>query len=406
VRALLENKLIPGLTNAQDLLADANKIDLDGLLSSTAQTVTNAIDMLEKYEKEMPALGQEIHDANVMLNGHMDEIVDGINKGVSLYQNELPELTAKLNKAADFVVNDWPTLKNEVTSTLDTVHEKLPTVESALDMAAGLIEDEWPSLKNGVHKAATAIHKGEEIADLGDIIKLLKNDAQAESDFFTTPVELKTTTMYPIENNGSASTPFYTALCLWVGALLLSSVAGTTFHLEGEDKKRFSKREMFVARMMTFLTFAIGQALIVTLGNYFALGVDVREPVYSILFGLLVALAFMMMIYVFVGLFGNVGKGIGIILLVLSISGGGGNYPIQVSGPFFQFIHPLLPFTYAVNLLRESAGGIYWPNATLDLWILGGIFVVFGIIGTVLCPFMVKPMARVEELAHKSHFFH
>jgi putative membrane protein len=143
--------------------------------------------------------------------------------------------------------------------------------------------------------------------------------------------------------------------------------------------------------MMTFLTFAIGQALIVTLGNYFALGVDVREPVYSILFGLLVALAFMMMIYVFVGLFGNVGKGIGIILLVLSISGGGGNYPIQVSGPFFQFIHPLLPFTYAVNLLRESAGGI---------------FVVFGIIGTVLCPFMVKPMARVEELAHKSHFFH
>ncbi|MGX7143140.1 YhgE/Pip domain-containing protein [Enterococcus saccharolyticus] len=406
VRALLENKLIPGLTNAQDLLADANKIDLDGLLSSTAQTVTNAIDMLEKYEKEMPALGKEIHDANIMLNGHMDDIVNGINKGVDLYQNDLPELTVKLNKAADFVVNDWPGLKNEVTTTLNTVHDKLPTVESALDMAAGLIENEWPSLKQGLHKAATAIHKGEEIADLGEIIKLLKSDAKAESDFFTTPVELKTTTMYPIENNGSASTPFYTALCLWVGALLLSSVAGTGFHLDEKDKKRFSKREMFVARMMTFLTFAIGQALIVTLGNYYALGVDVREPVYSVLFGLIVALAFMMMIYVFVGLFGNVGKGIGIILLVLSISGGGGNYPIQVSGPFFQFIHPLLPFTYAVNLLRESAGGIYWANATTNLWVLGSIFVVFGILGTVLCPFMEKPMARIEELAHKSHFFH
>ena len=59
-----------------------------------------------------------------------------------------------------------------------------------------------------------------------------------------------------------------------------------------------------------------------------------------------------------------------IIILVLSISGGGGNYPIQVSGKFFQMINPFLPFTHAVNLLRESAGGIYWPNLGLPfgLW--------------------------------------
>ena len=75
-------------------------------------------------------------------------------------------------------------------------------------------------------------------------------------------------------------------------------------------------------------------------------------------------------------LFGNVGKGIAIIILVLSISGGGGNYPIQVSGKFFQMINPFLPFTHAVNLLRESAGGIYWPNAWFAIWIMVGISVV------------------------------
>lgn len=249
----------------------------------------------------MPAIGQEIHDANVLLNGHMDDIVNGINKGVDLYQNELPVLKEKLNLAANFITNDWPTLKTEITSTLDTMHEKLPKVETALNTAAELIEKDWPSLRRGVHKAADAIHKGEEIADLGDIIKLLKNDVKAESDFITSPVELKTTAMYPIANNGSASTPFYTALCLWVGALLLSSVAATEFHLEGKDKKRFSKRETFLARMGTFLTFAVGQTLIVTLGNYFALGVDVREPFYSVLFALVVGLTFMMIIYVLVG---------------------------------------------------------------------------------------------------------
>ena len=131
----------------------------------------------------------------------------------------------------------------------------------------------------------------------------------------------------------------------------------TEYHLEKKDKERFTQRETFVARMLTFLTMAIAQSLIVTLGNMFLLGVDVHNPVYSVLFALLVGLAFMMIVYVLAGLFGNVGKGIAIIILVLSISGGGGNYPIQVSGKFFQFINPLLPFTHAVNLLRNQPAG-------------------------------------------------
>ena len=106
--------------------------------------------------------------------------------------------------------------------------------------------------------------------------------------------------------------------------------------------------------MFTFIVMGIGQALIVTLGNYFALGVDVRNPAYSVWFAVLIAITFMIMVYVLVALFGNVGKGIAIIILVLSISGGGGNYPIQVSGKFFQMINPFLPFTHAVNLLRNQ----------------------------------------------------
>lgn len=138
--------------------------------------------------------------------------------------------------------------------------------------------------------------------------------------------------------------------------------------------------------MFTFIVMGIGQALIVTLGNYFALGVDVRNPAYSVWFAVLIAITFMIMVYVLVALFGNVGKGIAIIILVLSISGGGGNYPIQVSGKFFQMINPFLPFTHAVNLLRESAGGIYWPNAWFAIWIMVGISVVFSIGGAILYP--------------------
>ncbi len=400
------NKLTSTIQNAQGQLNKAQQIDFEGLLSSTSQTVTNAISLLEKYQAEMPAIKQEIHDANTMLNGNMETIVNGINRGAGLYKNDLPVIQDKVSKAAAFMQNDYPGIREDLTNTLKTVNEKMPDVEAALDKANELIINDWPNIKTGLHKAANAIRKGEKEVDLGEILKLLKLDANKESDFFTQPVEVKEHAVYPIANNGSASTPFYTALCLWVGAVLFSSVATTDVYLEGKDKKRFSKREQFSARMFTFIVMGIGQALIVTLGNYFALGVDVRNPAYSVWFAVLIAITFMIMVYVLVALFGNVGKGIAIIILVLSISGGGGNYPIQVSGKFFQMINPFLPFTHAVNLLRESAGGIYWPNAWFAIWIMVGISVVFSIGGAILYPHLEHRSKKFAALAQKSHLFH
>ncbi|EOA2480502.1 YhgE/Pip family protein [Enterococcus faecalis] len=400
------NKLTGTIQNAQGQLNKAQQIDFEGLLSSTSQTVTNAISLLEKYQAEMPAIKQEIHDANTMLNGNMETIVNGINRGADLYKNDLPVIQDKVSKAAAFMQNDYPGIRKDLTNTLKTVNEKMPDVEAALDKANELIINDWPNIKTGLHKAANAIRKGEKEVDLGEILKLLKLDANKESDFFTQPVEVKEHAVYPIANNGSASTPFYTALCLWVGAVLFSSVATTDVYLEGKDKKRFSKREQFSARMFTFIVMGIGQALIVTLGNYFALGVDVRNPAYSVWFAVLIAITFMIMVYVLVALFGNVGKGIAIIILVLSISGGGGNYPIQVSGKFFQMINPFLPFTHAVNLLRESAGGIYWPNAWFAIWIMVGISVVFSIGGAILYPHLEHRSKKFAALAQKSHLFH
>ena len=399
-------QLIDTIKNAQGLLTKAQAIDFESLLSSTSKTVSNAITLLEKYQKEMPAIKQEVHDANIMLNGNMNTIVNAINKGASLYQNELPVVEQKLDKAADFVKNDYPGIRKDLTETLGTVNQKMPDLEKALNQANDLIVNDWPGIKTGIRKAADAIRKGEKEVDLGEIVKLLKLDATKESDFLTQPVEVQENAIYPIANNGSASTPFYTALCLWVGAVLFSSVAVTGFHLEGKDKLLYSKREQFSARMLTFIVMGLGQALIVTLGNYFGLGVDVRNPVYSILFALLIAITFMIMVYVLVALFGNIGKGIAIIILVLSISGGGGNYPIQVSGKFFQAINPYLPFTHAVNLLRESAGGIYWPNAWLAIIILVAVSIVFLVAGLIFFPHLEKTSRKISEMAQKSHIFH
>lgn len=400
------DKLINTITTAQGVLNQAQQIDFAALLNSTEGTVSNAITFLEKYQKQMPAIGQEVHDANTLLNGHMNEIVNGINTGVDLYNNELPVIEQKLGLAANFMQNDWPGVKQDLTGGLKVANDKLPEVEQALNLATDLIKNDYPTLRSGIQKAAKAIGEGDKTIDFGQVLKLLKLDAQKESDFFTTPVELQTNTMYPIANNGSASTPFYTALCLWVGAVLFSSVTTTEFVLDKKDRGKYTKREQFGARMLTYLTVSFGQALIVTLGNMFLLGVYVKNPVYSVLFAVLVALAFMMIVYALVALFGTVGKGIAIIILVLSISGGGGNYPIQVSGKFFQAVNPWLPFTHAVNLLRESAGGIYWPNASQDIIIMIVLFIVFGILGTWAYPLLQPHLTKLTKVAHESKIFH
>lgn len=400
------DKLINTITTAQGVLDQAQQIDFTSLLNSTEGTVSNAITFLEKYQKQMPAIGQEVHDANILLNGHMNDIVNGINTGVDLYNNELPVVEEKLALAANFMQNDWPGVKKDLTGGLKIANDKMPEVESALNLATDLIQNDYPSLRAGIQKAAKAIQQGDQTIDFGQVLKLLKLDAQKESDFFTTPVDLETNTLYPIANNGSASTPFYTALCLWVGAVLFSSVTTTDFFLDKKDRGKYTKREQFGARMLTYLVVSVGQALIVTLGNMFLLGVYVKNPVYSVLFAVLVALAFMMIVYVLVALFGTVGKGIAIIILVLSISGGGGNYPIQVSGKFFQAVNPWLPFTHAVNLLRESAGGIYWPNATQDIIIMIVLFVVFGILGTWAYPVLQPHLTKLTKVAHESKIFH
>lgn len=57
--------------------------------------------------------------------------------------------------------------------------------------------------------------------------------------------------------------------------------------------------------------------------------------------------------------FGDVGKAIVVVFMVIQVAGSGGTFPIQVTPRFFQIINPLLPFTHLINAMRECVGGIY-----------------------------------------------
>ena len=375
---------------------------IPGLLNNTKGVLETALTYLQKYQKQLPAVGSEIHDANQLLNGNMGNIVTGINLANDFYNNDYPTLKKKMATASFFVQYQLPQIENELTTTLNLVNSKTPELEKALSTANDFAVNDWPQLKKDVHHSAKLLKKGEKNVDLGALIKLMKSDANTESDFFSNPVKLKQENLYDVPNYGSASAPFYLALCIWVGALLLSSVFTVHFQLNDRQKYRYSFKQRFNGRYLTFGFLNLLQAIAAALGNLFILHAYTKEKVWLVLFCMLVSFVFISILYSLVQMFGTVGKGLGIIILVLSISGAGGNFPVVLSDGFFRFINPYLPFTYAVNLIREAVGGIYWPNATKDIIILLAFGIVFYLLGLLTTEKLKPIMHKIHKSAKKS----
>ncbi|WLV77192.1 YhgE/Pip domain-containing protein [Lacticaseibacillus parahuelsenbergensis] len=392
------NDFKAALEDASTTLATINNQilpELPSLLSGTKDLLTQAHSFLVKAQQQLPALKQELTDANTLLNGHMNLITSGVTTVADLYQNDFPSLKAKLTKATDFINQDLPGIEKDLANTLALANEKMPQLQSGLDEAHTFIKNDWPTLKDAIQKGAAAIKKGEKSVDLSQLIKLLRRDATKEAGFLAKPVELKQQSFYAIPTYGSQSAPFYLALCIWVGALLLGAILITEYQLPATLSDATVK-QMYVARWLTFVGLGMLQGLIAALGNLFLIGTYVVDKPLYLLFSMMLSVVFVSILYMLISLFGNIGKGIGIIILVLSISGAGGNFPVVLSGKFFQMINPWLPFTYAVNLLRETVGGIYWPNLWLDLAVLAAFGVSFFLLGL----FLKEPIHPWIEKMH------
>lgn len=105
------------------------------------------------------------------------------------------------------------------------------------------------------------------------------------------------------------------------------------------------------------------------------------------------SLVFSLLIYTLTVSFGDVGKAMAVILLVIQIAGSGGTFPIEVTPAFFQKVNPILPFTHAINAMREIVAGQYGVDYWLDLLKL----LVFIPLALLLGLVLRKPLIRMNE---------
>lgn len=312
---------------------------------------------------------------------------------LSRYDSEIgPAIRGAFNKGEDTA--------KRVQSELNKALASVPDIQKLLkDAGAGLklggqevqlAKSRLPEAEQRITNLANKIRELEAGGDIQEIIDLLQNNFELESQFFAEPVVLKENRLYPIPNYGSAMSPFFTTLSLWVGALLLVSLLTVDVH---DEERSFRSVEVYFGRYLTFLTIALLQALFVTVGDLYLLKTYVADPNWFIVFALLASTVFMLIVYTLVSVFGNVGKALAIVLLVLQLAGAGGTFPIQMTPPFFQALHPYLPFTYAISMMREAVGGILWDVVIQDLLML----LIFAAIALVIGIVLKKPINRASS---------
>ncbi len=399
------------------------------------EAIKETLQTVKKFlPKDLPALDKLITNTERRITkiDSVLKMLDSAKDGTT--QAEINRIAKELNTLSD----DIGTMRNDYKKNIQpVVSENLTALIDLLTVTGDLVSDlngDLPTIQALAGSVNKSVQSGEDliktvdtlldnikaqldslsqrIDDFGDseilntVKNLMGNNTDQLGEFLACPVIVNTEKIYGIENYGSAMAPFYSTLAIWVGAMILIAVVKTAVKRKkeiGNGKVRIY--QSYFGRMMTFLLFSVTQAVIICLGDLYFLKIQCYHPLKFILAGIVAAVAFTVFVYSLAFTFGDIGKAIGIIFLVIQIGGSGGTFPIDVTPSFFQAVNPYLPFTFVIEAMRECVCGTYANDYWIDLlkllaYIGAGLVIGLGV------KFLVKkPIRFFEKRVEKTGLF-
>lgn len=418
-------KLKSSIQSVKDILVNINHNDSNTTQGDVSleqnetdgKRIQDAISSLNKINEmivDIQNQAEKVDSSNQ--NEEIKKVISDIKEKSQTVSDQVDTFTINYKKVIEPFVNQKVEEVQEVLKkargVLEEVHHTIPEVETILNRTKNnlnrgkdmldFVDREFPYINDKVMTLAENVRKIKGETNINEIIDILRNDPASEESFFAEPVVLKENSIYSVKNYGTGMTPFYTVLAIWVGGLLLISLLSTEPH----NPEEFSSRDIYIGRLLTFVTIGFFQALIVTVGNLLLLKVKVADPGWFVLFGVFCSFVFITIVYTLVSVFGDVGKALAIVLLVLQIAGSGGTYPVVLLPKFFQNINPILPFTYAIDMMREATGGILWNKVLLDTVYLFVFGLVAFIVGGYMKEFINKKTENLKKKSKESGIFH
>lgn len=366
-------------------------------ITAIKEVNNNIYNKMDHYDEIADTVKEEFVNKSARIN----EVSSNMNSKLNV---EVAPLISQVLSKAEVNIDKVSGIIAGAQGELPAVERKLSETEVKISNAYGKLlslQAQMPSAKSKIQKLTDEIKKADSGIDKNQLFNLLKVDYKQQAEFFANPVKLQENKLYHIENYGSAMTPFYTVLSIWVGSLLMSSLLTTK--VEDEENK-YKPYQKYFGRGLLFVIISLFQTLIITLGDMYVLGTQATSPYRFVLYALLISLLFSSIIYTIVCILGNVGKAVCIVLLVLQLGSSGGTFPIQMTSEFFQALYPKVPFTYSIGLLREAVGGVYIPAVERNIKILC-IYLIVVLVGGAILVSLKARSAKLSRERERSKLF-
>ncbi|HFK1528802.1 TPA: YhgE/Pip family protein [Bacillus cereus] len=363
-----------------------NKLPNSGGINTLTDGITKLMNAQNQFVSKFHGFGEGLNNAKVgvnKLNKGSDQLIDGVTQladGSSKVTGGLGTLSAGANQMSGGITQ-LVDGSSQVTTGLGTLNGGLNQMSTGstqlidgvnkLADGSGKVTDGLVKVNDGSGELAEKLGEGAE--KTGEV-----KGTDKTYDMFASPVKVKTEKMAEVPNYGTGFTPYFLSLGLFVGALLLSIVYPLRDTV-GVPKSGFS---WFISKFGVLLSVGIIQAIVADVILLFGLGVEVQSIPYFILFSIITSLAFIALIQCLVTAFGDAGRFIAIITLIMQLTTSAGTFPLELIPKFLQPFNAWLPMTYSVSGLKAvvSSGdfNFMWQNIGMLM-----IFIVVLSLGTI-----------------------
>lgn len=350
---------------------------------SDTSSVSGSINSAESSAKSAQDILDDILSGNRDINLIRDlQLVSDMlgTVRVTLTETVYPMLDTMLNNLQDSLGEVSALLLdlNGILGKTTPIVKELGNTFGAVNNALIQVKDLLTSYSSRIDDFIEMLDGNPENGTLKNVFDFFNVDPKSIGAFLSSPVSIVSKSVYPVESYGAAMTPFYTMLAIWVGCVILNAILKCDAPIPVPEA---TEKQRFFGRYLLFFVLSQLQALITMLGNLLILGVDCVHPGLLLLSGFVTSMACSMLAYAFAVAFGNIGRALIVVILIIQIAGSGGSYPIELLPNFFRQVYLFFPFPYAINAMREAIAGLYQNQYLIYLLQLMLFFVIGLLIG-------------------------
>lgn len=363
--------------------------------------VSTTITGLKYVDAILTSLYNATGDANLKpIIGQIEDYINKANQVLGVLKNVESDIKdgknpqGKLTKLKT-LIDEMDDGVNYLVKNKTSINKKINTATAKLS----LVNSKWPIFKQSIPIAAAKLNSINE-EDINKLIAFSDTNQSDVANYFESPVQLEKKHIYPVDTYGSALAPFYISISLWIGCLIAVAMISMRFR----SSKKYNAESVYIGRMGLFLLIALLQSILVIWGSLF-LHIQITSALLFALTTLFVGLCCMIVVYSLTSAFGNAGKAMVVVILVLQITATGGIFPVEILPPFFQAINPYLPLTYSIGALREVVAGVIWSTYWYNMIALALFPILTFVLTLLIKEKMDKRAQLLEEKLKKSGLF-